>query len=59
MKEAILMKKIKFTVRSSSEGRKILDYHQYLKEVKRGTGAPKPKKGKGSYRRKKFNPKDY
>ena len=26
--------------------------HQHLQEINRGVGSPKPKKGKGSYRRK-------
>jgi hypothetical protein len=26
--------------------------HQHLEEIRRGTGSAKPKKGKGSYRRK-------
>ena len=31
---------------------KIDDIGDYLSKVNRGTGSPKPKKGKGSYRRK-------
>lgn len=31
---------------------KIDDIGDYIKKVNRGTGSPKPKKGKGSYQRK-------
>jgi len=54
-------KKIKETILIKGGYRALKDenIHHTLMEIGRGVGSPKPKKGKGSYRRKKIRRDDY
>lgn len=54
-----MCKEMSFTVEGGYKPSKIDDIHQHLQEVRRGTGRVKPKKGKGSFKRRPKYRKDY